>query len=131
MLAMNWSNPVTLTTSMGPTDVIVVQFTTGAGTNANQFGNIAGAEYASNTSQRIFALSTNRCDFSAGLGMGAAGAGTTVTAPFSVGPNNSGFYPALLPNTVYYLNVKNAENPGCAASGVCNMYFQLHRPPGT
>lgn len=131
-LTMNWAAPQTAYSSgMGPNDVVVLQFTTGLLTNPNQYGNVTGAEYQSEPSSRIFALSTKQCDFSNGLGAGAAGQSNTSTVNYSVGSNGSGYYPALAPNTTYFFNVKNAPNSTCAGSGNCNMYYQLHKPPNT
>lgn len=130
-MTMSWSSPQTLTTGMGPNDVVVVQMTTGATVNPNSYGNMTGAEYQSQPSQRVFALSIVPCDFGSGLGAGAAGTSNTATVNFSLGTNTSGYYPALLPNAIYYYNVKNASNSTCAATGVCGMFFQLHKPPNT
>ena len=130
-LTMNWGAPTTLTTAMGPDDVVVVQMTTGQTVNPNAYGNITGAEYQSQPSQRVFALSITPCDFGSGLGAGAAGTSNTATVNFSLGTNSSGYYPALLPNATYYFNIKNATNSTCAATGNCGMFFQLHKPPNT
>lgn len=131
-LTMNWNAPSTLFSGgMGPNDVLVVQFTTGPNANPNQYGNIVAAEYQSDPSARDFALSTARCDFGKTLGAGAASTSNTATATFSVGTNASGYYAALQPNTTYFLNVRNTAGSTCRSSGVCNMYVQLHKPPGT
>lgn len=130
-LSMDWNAPSTLFSGgMGANDVVVVQFTTGATVNPNQYGNIVAAEYQSQPSARVFALSTSRCDFTTSLAAGAAGTSNTATANFSVG-SNAGYYPALQPSTTYYFNVKNAEGSTCASLGVCNLYVQLHKPPNT
>lgn len=132
VLSVAWPLPATvLTGAMGPNDVAVVTFTTGAVASPNAYGNIVGAEYQSPPSQRVFALSTLPCDFSAGLAAGAAGTSNTATVNFTVGANGSGYYPALQPNTAYYLNVSNAHGSTCSTAGICNMYFQLHKPAGT
>lgn len=134
ILTMDWNNPQPLLTGssggLGPNDAVVVKFTTGPNVNPNQYGNITGAEYSSDPSTRQAALSTTMCDFGSSLGFGATSTSNTVTVNFSVGSNSSGYYAALQPNTTYYYNVKQLAGSTCASSGNCNMYFQLHKPPG-
>jgi hypothetical protein len=134
VIAIDWNNPQPVLTAgvggVGPNDAVIVQFTTGPGANPGQFGNITGAEYSSDPSTRVAALSTRQCDFGSTLGFGATSTSNTVTVNFSVGANSSGYYPALQPNTTYYYNVKQLAGSTCASSGNCNMYFQLHKPPG-
>jgi hypothetical protein len=134
ILDIDWNNPQVVLTGtsggVGPNDAIVVRFTTGAGANPGFFGNITGAEYTSDPSTRAASLSATMCDFNSTLGFGASSTSNTVTVNFSVGSNSSGYYPALQPNTTYYYNVKQLPGSTCASSGNCNMYFQLHKPPG-
>jgi uncharacterized protein DUF4214/Big-like domain-containing protein len=116
-------------TVAGPNDVIVARFRTGSGTSTS-LGTVTAAETPpAGPSARIGALSTTMCDFSAGLGPFAVASGNTVTVPFSVGPNGSG-YPALQPNTTYYFNIEEAQGSSCASSGNCNMYIQVQIPHG-
>jgi FG-GAP-like repeat len=138
VLDMNWSNPQeVVTTSVGgagPNDAIVVRFTTGPetgqGSLPNQFGDIAGAEWQSVASNRAGALSTIPCDFDGGLSAGAVTSGTVPAVFFSVGPNGSGYFPGLEPNTTYYFNIRQTPGSDCTASGTCDMFFELHKPPG-
>ncbi len=107
-----------------------MQFTTGAGNSpANNLPKLVAAEYISAPSGRIATLSNQACDFGPGLAMGGSVNGaTTITMPFSVGPNNTGYYPSLAPNTTYYLNIKNSPGSTCAVTGSCDMYVDMLKP---
>jgi hypothetical protein len=129
VLEMNWSKPQQVRTSgLGPQDAVVVRFTAGS-TPSTELVTISGAEYGSSASGRVAVLSASSCDFSQppALDWGAVSYGTTVNVYFTVGPNDSGYYPALLPGTTYYLNVKTDPGASCTASGVCDMFFQLRK----
>ncbi len=135
VLVLDWNNPTRVFTSsaggFGANDAVVVQFTTGP--NPSPAGNlpkIVAAEYVSAPSGRIATLSDKACDFGSGLAMGAVtvNGATTVTMPFSVGPNNTGYYASLQPSTTYYINIKNAPGSTCGLSGSCDMYVDLLKP---
>ena len=131
VLDMNWASPQQLRFSgIGPNDAMVVRFTTGSNTSGANLPKISGAEYGTPASSRTAVLSTSACDFSAppALGWGAVSYGSSVNVYFTVGPNNSGYYPALSPNTTYYLNVRTDPGGACSTSGACNMFFQLSKP---
>lgn len=124
VLDIDWANPRrTFTGDIGPSDAVVVRFKTGAAPT-NPYSSITGAEYGAPANPRLAVLSTTPCDFGQppALGWSATSSGTGVSLRFTVGPNPVGFYPALLPNTVYYANVKTS---GCVST--CNMYFDLKR----
>jgi hypothetical protein len=128
---MNWASPQQLRTSgIGPNDAIVVRFTTGSNTSGANLPKISGAEYGTPASSRTAVLSTSACDFSAppALGWAAVSYGTSVGVYFTVGPNNTGYYPPLTPNTTYYFNVRTDPGAACTGSGACNMFFQLSKP---
>jgi hypothetical protein len=134
VLVLDWNSPSRMLTAQaggfGSNDAVVVQFTTGANFSpANNLPKVVMAEYVSAPSGRVATLSTQPCDFGAGLALGATVNGaTTITIPFSVGPNSTGYYPALSPNTTYYLNVKNAPGSTCGVTGNCDMYVDLLKP---
>lgn len=132
LVQQNWANPQTmLSGGFGPNDIFIVQFTTGPNVGLS-YGNINAAEYQSQPSTRVATLSTKACDFTPSLGAGSTSTSNTVTVNFTVGPNGSGgYYPALLPNTTYFWNVKNLPNSTCGSSGVCNVFSQMHKPQGT
>lgn len=137
MLEMDWANPQRLFTKdaggMGPDDVVVVRFTTGGNNSpANNLPRISAAEWDSPPSSRDACLSDKPGVFFGGVNgaPGAAGTGNTVSFPFSVGPNNTFFYPALAANKTYYLNIRNSAGATCRAGGVCNMFIDLQKPGG-
>jgi hypothetical protein len=124
VLNIDWNNPQqVLTGNLAATDAVVLSFTTGP--NNPSYVNVIGAEVGSTAAPRIATLSTSACDFAIPptLGYAAASGGSTVFLKFSVGPNGGGYYPALAPNTPYFINVKTAAT-NCV---VCNMYFNLNR----
>jgi hypothetical protein len=134
VLVVDWNSPTRVLTAQaggfGANDAVVVQFTTGSNNSpSNNLPKLVMAEYVSAPSGRIATLSNQPCDFGSGLAMGASVNGpTTVTMPFSVGPNNTGYYPSLAPNTTYYLNVKNAPGATCTGTGACDMYVDMLKP---
>ncbi len=131
-LTMDWNNPQPLMTgAMGPLDIAVVKFTTGPATNPAGYGNITGAAVCRAAVGAQRRAIGSGLQLRAPLNAGAQSISNTTTVNFSVGQNTSGYYPSLLPNTVYYFNVQNQKGSTCAHDGVCSMYFQLHRPPGT
>lgn len=136
VMAMDWANPTRLYTSQngnfGPNDALVVTFTTGNGTSAqNSLPRIVVAEYQSSPSTRIAVLSATPCDWSAQDTQGATTSGTTVTIPFTVNNSfNYAYYPILKLNTTYYLNLKNAPSSSCTASGACDVAVDLNKPGG-
>ena len=131
LVDLDWGTPTRLLTSMSPSDAIVVRFTTGSTISpANNLPKITGAEWGTAPSQRTATLSDKACDFGGGLAAGASGTGQSITLPFSVGPNNTFYYPGLSTNTTYYVNVKNPPNSTCLANAACDMFFELQKPPG-
>ena len=75
--------------------------------------------------KRQAALSTQPCDFSSSLAVGAyIATSTTVYIPFRVG-SGDGYYPGLAPGSTYYLSVKNLT---CDVGANCNMYMDLYKP---
>lgn len=129
VITMNWANPTRMYTKdvggFGPNDITVVQFTTGNGVSqSNNLPKIGGGEWQDPPTPRYAVLSSTPCDFGPQPMPGATQSGYTVTVPFALGGGyNYGYYPALLNNTTYYLNVKNGS---CAGS--CNMFFELSKP---
>jgi hypothetical protein len=128
---MNWQSPARRTQNMGPSDAIVVKFTTGNVSSISSLPRITGAEYQSPPSSRIAVLSPTACDFGTQPMMGAYGEGNSITMVFAVGTGSGyGFYPVIPLNTTWYLNVKNSPNSTCTAGGVCEMFFDLLKPGG-
>ena len=113
-----WPSTQNGSVPMGPLDAGVVKFTTGSATGNGQLllstaGNNAGTTHD-------YTLSTQPCDFGPGLkrlvGAGAPTFRMTVS-------NTPGNYPNLLPNTTYYVNVRNNDTTGCVANGsTCDLY---------
>ncbi len=132
VIDMTWSSPTRMLTSgFGPNDALVVRFTTGTvNSPINNLPKLVAAEYGSPPSDRRATLSDTACDFGTGLSLGASVAANTITSIFSVGPNNTFYYPALSQSKTYYLNIKNGPASTCAASGSCNMYVELLKPGG-
>lgn len=123
-----WGHHVVYTNDhggFGLNDLVAIKFTTGTGPSVtNNKPRIAGAEYGGSAVNRIYALSTTVGDFVGLPYFQAKGESSAVTVPFTVdNTNNDVYYPILLPNTVYYLNVKIA--PGSGATGDAPMYFEL------
>jgi hypothetical protein len=100
---------------MGPLDAGVVKFTTGSGTGN---GSISMATDSSATTTHDYALSQTPCDFT---GIKQFPGRSTFSMGFSVSTGNSNL--KLLPNTTYYLNIRNNDVSGCVAQGTtCNLY---------
>ncbi len=129
ILTQTWASPTRQFASMGPNDIVIVQFTTGNVATTGSLVRIAAGEYNSPPSSRIAALSATPCDF---VGLpNSAGEGNSPTFSFAISPGSGfGFYPAVAKNTTYYMNVKNSLNSTCRASGVCNMFSDLLKPGG-
>lgn len=128
-----WINPVRqYTGSMGVNDVVVVKFTTGGKSSANNnLPKINGAEWGSAPSTRRAVLSAAPCDFSAQTWQGASSDSYSPSVPFALGTGyNYGYYPILELNSTYYFNVKTLPNGSCSASGICDMFFELILPAG-
>jgi hypothetical protein len=106
------------TVPMGPLDAGVVKFTTGSATGSGNLllstaGNNAGTTHD-------YTLSTQPCDFGTGIKR-YVGAGA-ITFRMTVS-NTPGNYPNLLPNTTYYINVRNNDVSGCTATGqTCDLF---------
>ncbi|MEO8566731.1 MAG: hypothetical protein ABI541_10140, partial [Betaproteobacteria bacterium] len=96
------------TLPMGPTDAGVVKFTTGSVTGNGQISMSSPQQTASTTHD--YTLSTQPCDFVGIKQWLRAGA---ITMRFSVS-NTPGSYPNLLPNTTYYINVRQNDTTDCA-----------------
>lgn len=124
----DWNDSAIHHVPMGWNHELAIEFKTGTVLTTNDLPHIVVTEYNSPTRSRESVLSATPFDFSmAGKRPGAQGAGSTITATFGIGEGGtSGYYPALLPNTTYYLNVRNA--PGAAAPGdVCDVSVNLIR----
>ncbi len=130
VIPMVWASPTRMFTSnfggFGPSDAVVVTFTTGAGTSvSNNLPKIGGAEYIDPPQARYAVLSATPCDFGAQPMPGASNSGYSVTVPFALGGGyNYGYYPQLLNNTTYYFNIKNLD----ASCFSCNMFIDLSHP---
>jgi hypothetical protein len=141
VLDVDWNNEGRYFTynagGFAPTDVLVVRFKTGSVPFGTASAKLAGAEYGSSPSQRIWTLSATPCDFTstgkARLAYNLSGS-TTITAWFGVGLTEGvvdTYYPQLQVNKVYYLNIKNKDGAVCFTSGGCDMFIDFSKPPGT
>ena len=97
---------------MGVADASVVKFTTGSAQGSGQIvlstaGNNAGTTHD-------YTLSTQPCDFGTGL-KSFPGAGAP-TIRFTVS-STPGTYPKVLPNTTYYINIRNSPVSGVLVDG--------------
>ncbi|MDQ6621142.1 MAG: hypothetical protein M3Z31_15845 [Pseudomonadota bacterium] len=111
-------------TTFGDKVALVVKFTTGSKPG---FGRITGAEWGSSPTPKTAVLSASPCDFGQQASLYALQTGVTVSINFSVGPNSWG-YPALDPNTTYYLNVKNEVDGAATCNGACDIFIDLKSP---
>ena len=101
---------------MGPLDAAVVKFTTGSSPGSGQLS-MTNAPNANATTTHDYALSTQPCDF-VGVKRYTASGGPTFRFSVSNGPNIQ-----LLPNTTYYINIRNNDATGCVANGgSCDIY---------
>ena len=87
----------------------------------NGYYRFSGAQWAGEDTFRSVAISNAACDFSSAMGIGAVGSGKSVTLYAIIGPQGDGYYPALAPGGVYYLNVKNTT----ACTTACDVYFDF------
>jgi len=134
---MNWANPGRGLSSsaggFGYGTALVTRFTTGANSSPDNYGRLVSAEYQGQNTPRTAMLSDTPCDFTNGVAVGGLQLGPTVTVLFTVGANSSGnYYPALQPNTTYYLNEKNEAfgTSTCAQGDSCNVFVDLIKPSG-
>lgn len=107
---------------------LVIKFTTGA-TSSPYLGLVGVAEYVDPPTGRTGTLSTQPCDF--GAGIASKSDNTTLGQYFTVANPTSG-YPDLQPNTTYYYNVTNSINGQQTCSGgSCNAIINLKKPRGS
>ena len=146
-------------TSFGPNDALIIQFTTGSFTTSTLtgLGSISGVEFNGPTTPRAGALSASPCDFTGGMAKykwSTKNAATSqcATTVFSgvMGPSE-GFSVATLtdlasqkslvcqtllqPNTTYYWNLTNFSPPPPTGTqqcnqSACNMRITLSKPAG-
>ena len=146
-------------TSFGPNDALIIQFTTGSFTTSTLtgLGSLSGVEFGGPTTQRSGALSTSACDFTGGMPMykwstKQAATAQCATTAFSnnAGPG-IGFSVATLTdlasqkslvcqtllqaNTTYYWNLTNFSPPPPTGTqqcnqSACNMRITLSKPAG-
>lgn len=109
----------------GANGALVVQFTT---SSSGGFGRISSAEYGSAPTGKTAVLSTTPCDFGPQPLPGATQVGVSITVNYSVGANGTGYYPELLPNTTYYLNIKNEKDGAQTCFGSCDVAVDLKAP---
>lgn len=127
VLVENWASPTRMYGNFGTNDIVVVQFTTGSLTAPGKGGGIEGIEFGSSPTVRVASLSATPCDFSTALETQSS---QTVILQYMVGGTSLPGIPALQPSTTYYANIKNAPNPACAKTGVCNMAIDFTKPRG-
>ena len=134
-----WSSNGTYLTAnvggFGPSDAIVVRFTTSIITSATGKGYIRAVEYSDPIAPRTGTISSQPCDFSAGIpvanggGLGAAFANDTAPWLYFTLVNPKSGFATLQASTTYYFNMINA---GCiSGSGTCNMQIYFVKPSGS
>lgn len=134
LIDMDWQAPQRRYTSayggFGPNDVVVVRFTTGSVASGASLPRLGAAEYNGSPYERIATLSDKPCDFGPQATAGARIEGKSITASFALGTGAYAwnYYPVLMNNSTYYLNMKNAPNSGC--SGACDMFIDLTKSGG-
>jgi hypothetical protein len=107
-------------------DAFVVEIITPAQVGRNVFGSISWVEWLGVPATRIVALSDQPCDFDRGIGNNPDARSSAIngTIYFSAGPNDYG-WPALpLPNTKYYLNIRNQN----CTTATCNIRVEFGSP---
>ena len=116
VLTATWPNTANAILNMGPLDAGVVKFTTGSATGNGQATLSSPQQVATTTHD--YTLSTQPCDFTGIKQWNGAGA---ITMRFNVS-NTPGPYPSLLPNTTYYINIRNNDTTGCVAmNSICDL----------
>jgi hypothetical protein len=136
VVTMNWPNWTPNNVApMGPLDATVLKFTTGATTSRDnrtvgQF-TATNSPTANPSTKHDYTLSTASCDF--------GGNPTTLKSQLNAGTSQLAFtigQPSspvnLLPNTTYYVNIRNSDLQGCASNGgSCDVNpLSLYKPPG-
>ena len=116
----SWPFTANGTVTMGMLDAGVVKFTTGSVTGN---GNISLSTMGNNAATtHDFTLSTQPCDFGTGIKRYPGAGAITFRMTVSSTP---GAYPNLLPNTTYYINVRNNDTSGCSVTNDlqgCSIY---------
>jgi hypothetical protein len=112
-----WPFSANGTVPMGPLDAGVVKFTTGSSTGNGSIQLSTAGNNAATTHD--FALSTQACDFT-GIKKYTGSGAPLFRFTVSSTPGN---YPNLLPNTTYYINIRNNDVSGCVANGsTCDIF---------
>jgi hypothetical protein len=107
-----WPYTANATLLMGVLDAGIVKFTTGSGTGTGLISLSTAGNNAATTHD--YTLSTQPCDFGPGRKQFVAAGAPAFRMTVS---NTVGNYPNLLPNTTYYINIRNNAVTGCAATG--------------
>ena len=112
----------------GNNDIVVAQFTTGP-LNTAITPKIIGYEYIDASTYRTGAISQFPCDFTGATSSTVVGGSFRLGTTYETG---SAFKPkVLLPNTTYYLNIKNTyskfgvETSSCPAGRSCNIAVEI------
>ncbi len=113
--------------SFGNDTIVVATFKTGSATTGS--GSISFSEYGSGPVARTFALSTTPCDLSGPNALSGTRLGQGGSIYFQIGGTNSTRRPALQPNTVYYLNIKNEYQGAATCPGAsCDIRTSVQIP---
>jgi hypothetical protein len=113
-----WPFSANGTLALGTLDAGVVKFTTGGVTGNGTLTMGTAGNNAVTTHD--YTLSTQPCDFGPGLKR-YIGAGSPQFR-FNIS-NTPGNYPSLLPNTTYYVNIRNSDVSGCVSTNsTCDLY---------
>lgn len=113
-----WPYNANGTMTLGTLDAGVVKFTTGSATGNGTLTMSTAGNNAATTHD--YTLSTQPCDFGPGLKRFVASGAPQWRYTISNTPGN---YPSLLPNTTYYVNVRNNDTTGCLSTGqTCDLY---------
>lgn len=114
---------------LGPTDAVVIEFTTPAVLGNDMFGSFSWSDIGGDQpAWRDIVLSTQPGDFTVGLGTNGSVINGVANGSlyFSLGPNGYNMPALTLPNTKYYLNIKNYT--GACTNAHCDLDIEFTPP---
>lgn len=122
---LTWSAYMRVSTTSSYNDATVFRFTVPMTAAVGSQGRFNGGYLNDLQPYRKVALSSQACDFSSSLALGAYLPRTqSPMIQFSIG-SGDGYYPGLQPGGTYYVNVLNLT---CAQGANCSMYMDVYAP---